>query len=603
MASVLFTRKCPSVNGYVNIDVLVNYTESYDVGTNRTTVALTGVQIREREHHIGSVVIKGSVRINGATVCSFSPGTSSGTQINLSTSYATIPGSTGSAAVEHNEDGTGSFTLTLAEAVNATPSFAGCFGYRDPGYKVGILTPANRTVALTAQPRASAILSAAAAVETLGSCLLVMDKRSPSYRHVAVFSCGADTLCTSEPFDGSLSFTVPRSWFAAYPALDSLPVTVSVQTFTAGGDAVGEPVTAAMTVTADALMRPKLSPGWVTLTPFNTGAVQGFSGYIQGFSRAAAVFDPAKIDLTDAVGASVAAYSVSCQGAERGESPYLTPVLAGGSATVVCTVTDSRGRSASESFVLPVMDCAAPQLTEPAVFRCDAAGAADDEGRYLSVGVKLSFPPLGGQNSCVLSAAVAAAGGSYGPETALSSGTAAVLGPVSPDLSYIVRITASDAVGGTAAFYETIPTRKWAMKFRPNGSGVAFGKAAEADGRFEVSADWEVKLGRPLPVESGGTGADNAAAARQNLGIVTPSNESPIRYYPQRAVSPASNAELFRITDEKITADTVCLGCVFADGGAVVGDVSWTSAAGYIAFTGSCTAATAADVTLGKKSN
>ena len=55
MPSVLFTRKCPSVNGYVNIDVLVGYAESYDADANRTTVTLTGVQIREREHHVGSV--------------------------------------------------------------------------------------------------------------------------------------------------------------------------------------------------------------------------------------------------------------------------------------------------------------------------------------------------------------------------------------------------------------------------------------------------------------------------------------------------------------------------------------------------------------------
>ena len=616
MPSVLFTRKCPSVNGYVNIDVLVGYAESYDADANRTTVTLTGVQIREREHHVGSVVIKGSVRINGATICSFSPGTSSGTQVNLSTSYSTIPGSTGSALVEHNEDGTGSFTLTLAEAVNATSSFTGCFGYKDPGYKVGILTPANRTVALTAQPRASAILSCAAAAETLESCLLVMEKRSPSYRHAAVFSCLSDTLYTSELFDSSLSFTVPRSWFAAYPTRASLPVTVSVQTYNAGGDAVGAPVTAAMTVTADALMRPKLSAGWAVLTPLNTGAVAGLSGYIRGFSRAAAAFDPTKIDMSDAVGASIASYSVSCQGATDGESPYLTGVLGGGSAAVVCTVTDSRGRSASESFVLPVMDCAAPQLTEPAVFRCGANGAADDEGSRLSVCVRLSYSPLDGQNACTLSAAFAAAGGSYGPETALVSGTPAVLGPVSPDLSYVVRITAADAVGGTAAYYETIPTRRWAMKFRPDGSGVAFGKAAETDGRFEVTEDWDavfggdveiggdadiaggMSLGTPLPVSSGGTGADSAAGARAALGIA-----SPVRYYPAQVVAAASNAEILRITDASITADTVCIGCVFADPAYVSGDVTWQSGSGYIAFTGTVTAATAADVILAKKGN
>ena len=76
-----------------------------------------------------------------------------------------------------------------------------------------------------------------------------------------------------------------------------------------------------------------------------------------------------------------------------------------------------------------------------------------------------------------------------------------------------------------------------------------------------------------------------------------------ILYFYQEAVSTASNAEIFRITNDLIDADTVVLECTFADPSYITSDISWTSAAGYISFIGTCTTATTANVTLGRKGN
>lgn len=79
--------------------------------------------------------------------------------------------------------------------------------------------------------------------------------------------------------------------------------------------------------------------------------------------------------------------------------------------------------------------------------------------------------------------------------------------------------------------------------------------------------------------------------------------KSAITYYTSRVVSVANDAEILRITNSSITADTVVLGCVFDDPSYISGDVTWTSYAGYISFIGTCTVATTADVTLGTKIN
>ena len=73
------------------------------------------------------------------------------------------------------------------------------------------------------------------------------------------------------------------------------------------------------------------------------------------------------------------------------------------------------------------------------------------------------------------------------------------------------------------------------------------------------------------------------------------------------AVSPATSAQIGRIpasgTDSRITADHVVLNCVYANPSAITSTVSWRTYDGYVTFTGTCTSATTADVTLGKKGN
>lgn len=72
-------------------------------------------------------------------------------------------------------------------------------------------------------------------------------------------------------------------------------------------------------------------------------------------------------------------------------------------------------------------------------------------------------------------------------------------------------------------------------------------------------------------------------------------------------VNVATNAQIGRIpasgTDSKITSDHVLLEITFANPSAITSGVSWHSYDGYITFSGTCTTATTANVTLGKKGN
>lgn len=101
------------------------------------------------------------------------------------------------------------------------------------------------------------------------------------------------------------------------------------------------------------------------------------------------------------------------------------------------------------------------------------------------------------------------------------------------------------------------------------------------------------------PTASSGTSTTQIATTAYVRGEVS----KEILYFYQRSVSVATSATIMTITDSRITANTVVLECTFANPANITSNVTWTSSAGSITFSGTCTAATTANVTLGQKGN
>lgn len=346
------------------------------------------------------------------------------------------------------------------------------------------------TLNITTAAGSSTIAAITQTVETLGTLTVSLNKAVDAFRHRLTVTAGGKTLYTSELFDASHSVIVPRSWFDSFPSATTISATATVTTYN-GDTAVGT-ASAAVTITADDGMRPQISEGWATAAPHNIGAVAGLTGYIAGYSQAEISFDAAK--LTQAAGAALASVTVTCSGAVVTAAPYRTPILLG-AADVVCAATDSRGRTATQTIRIEPMAYAPPTLSQVQILRCTAAGVEAEDGNYYSAKATATFSTLGGQNALTLTAAHKIQGGVYGAETALTSGEAAIIGTISPDSTYQVRITATDALGNTAVTVTSLPTRQWALKFRADGLGAAFGKAPEHDKTLEIPGDWTFRIG------------------------------------------------------------------------------------------------------------
>lgn len=241
---------------------------------------------------------------------------------------------------------------------------------------------------------------------------------------------------------------------------------------------------------------PEIGEGCVTLSPYNTGVVEGISCFVQGYSKADSSFDDSKITLK--YGASVAKREIIMYGESNSVAPYRTGILPG-VVELTAKVTDSRGFSGQRKIMLTPNTYSKPRLSEISIFRCDDTGAADETGGRISVKATGTVSSLKGENTMSMTAAFKAKYGSYGAEQSISSGVSSVLtGSASPDEIIVVRLTVTDRLGGTTEYEQTLTHRKWAMKFRENGEGVAFGKAPAANKVLEIPEDWEIMRGQQV---------------------------------------------------------------------------------------------------------
>lgn len=352
-------------------------------------------------------------------------------------------------------------------------------------------------VTVTYEPvPASSISEITKSVYTTNAVSISMN-RVADFWHKARLLINGVQMAETEAFASSISYTVPRSWFSSFPKSTSLTVNVSVQTFTdqACTTATGDPDTGSFTLYADSGMKPLVSEGFAVAEPYNSdGAAAGLSGYIQGYSKAKISFDSAKVDLSAAVGATIAGYKITAAGQTDSASPFLTPVLTG-KTDIVCTVTDTRGRSASVTLTVTPESYSAPSISQVSVFRCLDNGEENEDGSYLSAKAEAVFSPLNGQNSVSMSLQYRVPGGSWSAAVAMASGSAVLTGgTMSPDQNYEVMISIGDMLN-TGKFTLKLGSRKWGLKFRENGDGVGFGMAPQEDKVLQIPADWMFMVG------------------------------------------------------------------------------------------------------------
>ena len=392
------------------------------------------------------------------------------------------------------------------------------------GYSTNYLQWSACKISVTYEEAASQPGMSAYTLDMGTQVTLYTNRQSSAATHTLRYSFFSVNQTIATGVTDSCAWTPPISLAAQIPNAASGWGTLLCDTYVNGKLVSTKSCT--FTLRVPASVAPTISG--VSIAEATAGIAAQFGAYVRTRSTLAV-----SIAASGAQGSTVSSCRITLDGVTYTGASFTSNTLnTAGSLTLTVTVTDSRGRIASTTRTIAVLDYSPPSLTKFTAERCNSSGTAPQmDGTRVRVSVGGSVSPVGTKNaiSCTVyyktsSASAWTQAASISPSSYSVNTTNLLLPQTFNALSsYDLKVRLQDS------FYYieqtvSIGTKQVMMDFYKDGSGVAFGKVAETPGAVEFG--WPVKLTEPLGVDQGGTDASSAASACANLGAVKKSGDT-----------------------------------------------------------------------------
>ena len=392
------------------------------------------------------------------------------------------------------------------------------------GYSTNYLQWSACKISVTYEEAASQPGMSAYTLDMGTQVTLYTNRQSSAATHTLRYSFFSVNQTIATGVTDSCAWTPPISLAAQIPNAASGWGTLLCDTYVNGKLVSTKSCT--FTLRVPASVAPTISG--VSIAEATAGIAAQFGAYVRTRSTLAV-----SIAASGAQGSTVSSCRTTLDGVTYTGASFTSNTLnTAGSLTLTVTVADSRGRTASSTRTISVVDYSPPSLTKFTAERCNSSGTAPQmDGTRVRVSVGGSVSPVGTKNaiSCTVyyktsSASAWTQAASISPSSYSVNTTNLLLPQTFNALSsYDLKVRLQDS------FYYieqtvSIGTKQVMMDFYKDGSGVAFGKVAETPGAVEFG--WPVKLTEPLGVDQGGTDASSAASACANLGAVKKSGDT-----------------------------------------------------------------------------
>lgn len=385
------------------------------------------------------------------------------------------------------------------------------------GYSYNYFKWTAASITITYQEAASQP-SADATAELGKSLTIYTNRQSSEATHTIRYAYASTSGTIGENVGDSVTWLLFTTMAEQFPTLESCPCTIYCDTYI-GGQLIATKSCTVTLVLPDSYI-PAISA--VTCAEATMGIADAFGAYVRTRSKLSV-----SIEATGSVGSSIATYRATLCGSTYSARTFTTGTLnTAGDNVLTVTVTDARGRTATQIQTISVLDYSPPKLTAFSAERCNADGSETQmDGANVRITAAATVSDVNGKNS--MSAVVYfRLAGTDTWETALTlEPDAYSVGEINRLLtqtfdtlrSYELKLRVTDAFYYVEQMAE-VGTKQVIIDLYHDGTGIAFGKVAETPGVADFG--WPLKLSEPLDMEQGGTGASTASAACTNLGAV-----------------------------------------------------------------------------------
>lgn len=350
-----------SGNSNYRLDLIVNQS-SQNVSANTSTVSYTLnlVKTSGSGYWTNDNSLSYNVVIDGTTVAS---GTTSYDFRNAIPKTITL--ASGTRTITHNADGTKSIS---------------CSGYAsDSANGLGSRTVSG-SLALTTIPRASQPSLSSGSTASGNAVIIYTNRASNAFTHTLTYSFGSYNGTIATGVTDSASWTIPVALMNAIPNSTSGTGTITCVTYNGSTNIGSKSVAFTMTVPAS------IVPSFTTIT--HSERTSSVSTNVGAYVKTLSALNLAITGASGIYGSSITTYRITCNGDTISTVSGATSALkTSGTLSIVGTITDSRGRTASKTVTINVLDYSVPTVGTVSAIRCNSDGTDNALGSYIKVTV------------------------------------------------------------------------------------------------------------------------------------------------------------------------------------------------------------------------
>lgn len=385
----------------------------------------------------------------------------------------------------HNADGT---LPTAARTFSISLSATGTSGVGGPTSNSVTLTIPN-----IARKSLFGASSYSVTIDGTNTLAVGVTRYSTNFTHKVKYTLGTRNYTTAS-FNTSVSYAIPAAWIDQIPNATSRSGTLTLYTYS-GTTLIGSN-TKSFTASVPASVLPSIT----SLTITDVGEVpSGWSKWVQSKSTARVTAN----GVSAGTGATVSSVSVKVGNWTKTGNPVDFPLSGSGDMEFVATVTDSRGRKATKSITITVLEYEPPVIDNSTIVRGLWNKVPNDDGTYGLYQIDYSIYSLGGSNADNANIKWREVGTTtWSTARNVINGVIDVFGGggISTEKTYDILVTVSDSFG-SATYTTILNTAFTTMDFLYGGKGVALGKVAEEEDLFEVA--FQTRLRNMLSVMEG----------------------------------------------------------------------------------------------------